>query len=499
MTPDSCRHNDWYAGRVPTDRRPAHTGIILLIACAAQFMVILDVSIVNVALPSIRTALDFSENSLQWVVSAYTVTFAGFLMLGGRAGDLLGRKRMFLIGVGVFSLASLLGALAATSAQLIAARGLQGLGGAIVAPATLSIITTTFAEGPARNRALGIWGAVAAGGGSAGALFGGILTETLSWRWILLVNVPIGLVLVPVAWRYIAESRATLAHRHFDMAGAVSLTAGLVALVLGIVSIGQYGWGSAEVIGGIGAAVVLLVLFVAIERRAAAPLVPLSIFASRTLTGANVVVGLMGATMFAMWFFLSLYLQQVLGLSPLQAGLAFLPMTGTLAGAATLAPRLVARFGGRATLTTGMLLIALGALLLTQISPGGSWAGDVLVPSVIMALGMGLSFVPVTIAAVAGVPPERAGLASGLVNTSRQMGGALGLAVLTSLATSLTGSYVRDHGVSALSGAALVHGYQGGFLLGGVLALAGAAAAALLLPSLRLAPGGAVAAAPADA
>ncbi len=462
-------------------------------------MVILDVSIVNVALPSIRTALDFSETGLQWVVSAYTVTFAGFLMLGGRAGDLLGRKRMFLIGVGVFSLASLLGALAATSAQLIAARGLQGLGGAIVAPATLSIITTTFAEGPARNRALGIWGAVAAGGGSAGALFGGVLTETLSWRWILLVNVPIGLVLVPVAWRYIAESRGSLAHRHFDMAGAVSLTAGLVALVLGIVSIGQYGWGSAAVLGGIGAAIVLLALFVVIERRAPAPLVPLSIFASRTLTGANVVVGLMGAAMFAMWFFLSLYLQQVLGLSPLQAGLAFLPMTGTLAAAATMAPRLVARFGGRATLTAGMLLIALGALLLTQISPGGSWAGDVLVPSVILALGMGLSFVPVTIAAVAGVPPERAGLASGLVNTSRQMGGALGLAVLTSVATSLTNSYVRDHGVSALSGAALVHGYQGGFLLGGLLALAGAAAAALLLPSLRPAPAGAVAPAAADA
>ncbi len=485
---------------MPTARRPVNTTVVLLIACAAQFMVILDVSIVNVALPSIRTALDFSESSLQWVVSAYTVTFAGFLMLGGRAGDLLGRKRMFLIGVGVFSLASLLGALAATSAQLVAARGLQGLGGAIVAPATLSIITTTFAEGPARNRALGIWGAVAAGGGSAGALFGGILTDTLSWRWILLVNVPIGLVLIPVAWRFIAESRGSLGHRHFDVAGAVSLTAGLVALVLGIVSIGQYGWGSAEVIGGIGAAIVLLALFVTIEQRwASAPLVPLSIFSSRTLTGANVVVGLMGATMFAMWFFLSLYLQQVLGLTPLQAGLAFLPMTGTLAIAATLAPRLVARFGGRATLTTGMLLIALGALLLTRISPSGSWAGDVLVPSVITALGMGLSFVPVTIAAVAGVPPERAGLASGLVNTSRQMGGALGLAVAASLATSLTIGYVHRHGVSPLSGAALVHGYQGGFLLGGLLALAGAAAAALLLPSLRPAPAGAVASAPADA
>jgi len=471
---------------VPAAADRTRPGLVLLIACAAQFMVILDVSIVNVALPSIRTALHFSEDGLQWVVSAYTITFAGFLMLGGRAGDLLGRKRMFLVGVGLFSLASLLGALAATSAQLVAARALQGVGGAVVAPATLSIITTTFNEGPERNRALGIWGAVAAGGGSAGALLGGILTETLNWRWILLVNVPIGLVLLPAAARYIAESRGSLEHRHFDVAGAASLTAGLSALVFGIVSIGQYGWGSPEVLGGIGAAVVLLGLFAVIEQRwAAAPLVPLSIFSSRTLTGANVVVGLMGAAMFALWFFLSLYLQQVLGLSPLRAGLAFLPMTGTLAVTATLAPRLMARVGGRATLAAGMLLLALGALLLTRISAGGSWATDVLVPSVVTALGMGLAFVPVTIAAVAGVPPERAGLASGLVNTSRQMGGALGLATLTSVATSLTSAYVRDHGVAPLSGGALVHGYQGAFLLASLLALAGAAAAALLLPSLR--------------
>lgn len=467
-------------------RRPVHTGLVLLIACAAQFMVILDVSIVNVALPSIRTALHFPESDLQWVISAYTVTFAGFLMLGGRAGDLLGRKRMFIIGVSVFSLASLLGALATTSNLLIAARGLQGLGGAIVAPATLSIITTTFAEGPERNRALGIWGAVAAGGGSAGALVGGILTDALSWRWILLVNVPIGVVLVPVAWRYITESKGSLEHRHFDAAGAVTLTAGLIALVLGIVSIDQHGWGSYQVLGGIGAGILLLLLFVLIESRwATVPLVPLSIFSSRTLTGANVVVSLMGASMFALWYFLSLYMQQVLGLSPLEAGLAFLPMTLTLAATATLAPRLIARLGGRTMLASGLGLIAVASLWLTQVSPTGTWAVDVLGPSVLAALGMGLSFVPVTIAAVAGVPPERAGLASGLVNTSRQMGGALGLAVLTSIAASATTSYVGTHGVSPLSGDALTHGYQNAFFVAGGISIVGVVAALTLLPKLR--------------
>jgi EmrB/QacA subfamily drug resistance transporter len=468
--------------------RPVHTGIVLLVACAAQFMVILDVSIVNVALPSIRDALHFSESDLQWVVSAYTVTFAGFLMLGGRAGDLLGRKRMFIAGVAVFSLASLVGALANSEGMLIGARALQGLGGAIVAPATLSIITTTFAEGPERNRALGIWGAVAAGGGSAGALFGGLLTEGLGWRWILLVNVPIGALLIPVAWRYVVESRGHLAHRHFDVAGALTLTVGLSALVLGIVEIEQYGFGSTQVLAALGVAVVLLVSFVFIEQRTAAPLVPLSVFSSRTLTGANVVVLLMGAAMFALWYFLSLYLQQVLGLSPIEAGLAFLPMTGTLAVTATLAPRIVARIGGRSSLTIGMALIAAGSLWLTQVSASGSYAADMLGPSVLTALGMGLSFVPVTIAAMAGVPPERAGLASGLVNTSRQMGGALGLAILVSVAASLTSGYVRDHGVAPLDGAALVHGYHGAFLLSAAIALVGAVAAQTLLPRLRPQP-----------
>jgi len=480
-------------------RRAGHPGLILLLACTAQFMVILDVSIVNVALPSIRSGLDFSEQNLQWVVSAYTVPFAGFLLLGGRSGDLLGRKRMFLAGVALFSFASLLGALANTEGLLIGARALQGLGGAVVAPATLSIITTTFREGPERNRALGLWGSVAAAGGTAGALVGGLLTGLLSWRWIFLVNVPIGLLLLPFSWRFIPESKGTLEHRSFDAAGAFSITLGLSAMVLGIVNIERYGFGSTEVLVPLGIGAFLTLLFVLIESRwAKAPLVPLAIFSSRTLTGANVVVILMGSAMFALWYFLSLYMQQVLGLTPIRAGLAFLPMTLTLAVTATLAPKLVARFGVRSTLATGLALIAAGSALLTQISAQGTWASDVLLASVVAALGFGLSFVPVTIAAVAGVPGRRAGLASGLVNTSRQLGGALGLAGLTTFAASRTSSYVVDHPRSSSLGApALTYGYQGAFALAAALAFAGSIAALILLRGISVpAPAAPAAAAP---
>ncbi len=357
----------------------------------------------------------------------------------------------------------------------------------MVAPATLSIITTTFREGPERNRALGLWGSVAAAGGTAGALVGGLLTGLLSWRWIFLVNVPIGLLLLPFSWRFIPESKGTLEHRSFDAAGAFSITLGLSAIVLGIVNIERYGLGSTEVLIPLGIGAFLTLLFVLIESRwAKAPLVPLEIFASRTLTGANVVVILMGSAMFALWYFLSLYMQQVLGLTPIRAGLAFLPMTLTLAVTATLAPKLVARFGVRGTLATGLALIGAGSALLTQISPHGTWASDVLVASVVAALGFGLSFVPVTIAAVAGVPGRRAGLASGLVNTSRQLGGALGLAGLTTFAASRTSSYVVDHPSSSSLGApALTYGYQGAFALAAALAFAGSIAALVLLRGVR--------------
>lgn len=478
--------------------------LVLVLVCAAQFMVVLDATIVNVALPAIQTDLGFDTANLQWVINGYTLLFGGFLLLGGRAADLFGRKKLFLIGITLFTTSSLLVGLSSSQETLILFRALQGLGAALVSPAALSIITTTFAEGPERNRALGAWGAVAAAGGTAGALVGGVLTEALSWRWILLVNVPIGAVLIPVAWLYVHESRASLGHRHFDVAGAVSLTAGQVALVLGIVNIERYGFGSWQVLLGLGVGAALLALFLVIEHRwARAALVPLSILRSRTLSGANIVIGLMGAAMFAIWYFLSLYMQQVLGLSPLEAGLAFLPMTLTLAVAATRAPKIVARIGGRMSLTIGMSLIAVGALWLTRISPTGSWAADVLGPSFVTAIGMGMSFVPVTIAAVAGVPSDQAGLASGLVNTSRQMGGALGLAVLASLAASLTSDYASTNAVRELDGAALVHGYHGAFLLSALFAFLGAVAARVLLPRLKpdhaAAPQGAPAPAPSDA
>ena len=446
-------------------------------------MVILDVTIVNVALPSIRTALDFSEHSLPWVMSAYTVTFAGFLMLGGRAGDLLGRKRMFLIGVGVFTFASLVGALATSATTLVVARGLQGLGSAILAPATLAIIATTFIEGPERNRALGIWGAIGAVAGSIGALLGGFLTTWLGWRWILLVNIPIGGVLLPMAWRHFSESRGSLDHRHFDLAGAVTLTAGQVALVLGIISIETSGFVSVRVLGSIGAGIVLLLLFLMIEHRwAKAPLVPLSVFRSRTLTGANLVMILMYLSMLSMWYLLSLQMQEVLGMSPLLAGIAFVPMAGTLAVTSTLAPRLVARLGVRTMLTIGLLLIAVGMFWLSGVSATGNWVWEILPPSMVASLGMGLALVPLTIAAVSGVPSNQAGLASGLVNTSRQIGGALGVAALSTLAAALTANRTGAEGLTTPDAAALAHGYSGAFMLSAAFALAGALVALLMIP-----------------
>ncbi len=465
------------------DPSAVHPGLILTIACIAQFMVILDVSVVNVAMPTIRSALHFAETDLQWVVSAYTVTFAGFLMLGGRAGDLLGRKRMFLAGIALFSLASLLGAMADSSGLLVGARALQGVGAAIVAPATLAIITTTFAEGPKRNRALGIWGMMSAIGGSSGVFLGGVLTDGLSWRWILLINVPIGAALVVGAWRVIGRDRGPRHHQTFDFAGALTITLGLIAIVLGIVSIDQHGWTSPQVLGGLGGGLILVALFVLIESRwAREPLVPMSIFSSRTLVGANVVMLLMGSSMFALWFFLSLYLQQVLGLSPLEAGLGFLPMTGALALVSTRTPKVIARLGTRNTLTIGLGLIAISAAMFTQVSADGSYAVDALAPMVFAAVGLGLTFVTATIAAVAGVPAHEAGLASGLVNTSRQMGGAIGLAILTSVAASLTRGYLVDHpGVGALNPEALTYGYRGAFMLAVVFAVFALAANLTLL------------------
>jgi len=470
-----------------TDPKP-HLTATLLLACLAQFMVILDVSVVNVALPSIRTGLHFSEENLQWVVNAYTVTFAGFLLLGGRAADLLGRRRVFVGGLLLFALASLAGGLAQSQGTLIAARAFQGLGGAVIAPASLSILTTTFAEGAARNRAVGIWGAMGGAGGAAGVLLGGILTDLLSWRWILFINVPIGIGAAILTMHYITESRAPARTRNFDLLGAVTATVGLSLLVLGIVRTDTTGWGSGQTLGLIAAGLALVAVFVAIEGRfAKVPLMPLRIYHSRTLSAANIVTFLIGAAVFAMWFFLSLYLQQVLGYSPIRAGLAFLPMTLCIIAGSTFASRAVTRMGAKRLLVVGMLFQTAGLLWFTDITAGGGYLSEVLVPSLLVAIGIGLAFVPATIAAVTGVAPQEAGLASGLVNTSRLVGGALGLAILAALATARTNHEIKSaaHPTTHLVHAALTSGFQLAFIVAAAFAAVGAVVAAFGLPPIR--------------
>jgi EmrB/QacA subfamily drug resistance transporter len=449
-------------------------------------MVILDVSVVNVALPAIHGGLNFSEVNLQWVVNAYTVTFAGFLLLGGRAADLLGRRRVFVGGLMLFGLASFAGGIAQSQGMLIAARAAQGLGGAVIAPASLSILTTTFTKPNERNRAVGIWGAMGGAGGAAGVLLGGVLTDLLGWRWILFINVPIALAVATLTRRYVAEGRSTLTTKSFDIAGALAATVGLTVLVLGIVRTDSVGWGSAEALGLIGVGVALLIAFVVIEGRLAkAPLMPLRIYANRTLSSANVVVLLVGAATFAMWFFLSLYLQQVLGYSPIRAGLAFLPMTLCIVAGSQVASRLVIRAGAKPLLVAGMAMQALGLLLFSDISAGGGYASDVLAPSLLVALGIGFAFVTGTICAVQGVAPSEAGLASGLVNTSRLVGGALGLAVLAALATSRTTHDLHHAAAGSVQAlhVALTDGFRLAFVLAAAIAFAGAVVALFGLPA----------------
>ena len=462
-----------------------HLTATLLLSCLAQFMVVLDVSVVNVALPSIHRALHFTEQDLQWVVNAYTVTFAGFLLLGGRAADLLGRRRVFVSGLVLFGLASLAGGLADTQLELIAARAVQGLGGAVIAPASLSILTTTFTEGAARNRAVGIWGAMGGAGGAAGALLGGILTQYLGWRWILFINVPIGLGAALASGRLLAEGRDPQRAQSFDLAGALTATVGLSVLVLGIVRTDVTGWGSASALGLMAAGVALLAAFVAIEARfARQPLMPLRIYRSRTLTASNIVVLLVGAATFSMWFFLSLYLQQVHGYSAIRTGLAFLPMTAFIIGGSTLASRVVGRVGTKPLLVAGMLAQAIGLALFAGLSPESGYATAILGPSLLIAIGIGLSFVPVTISAVAGVAPHEAGLASGLVNTSRLFGGALGLAVLAALATARTNGLLHGATSAGVLHSALTSGFALAFGIGAVISLAGGVVALVALPRI---------------
>ncbi|MFO7571078.1 MAG: MFS transporter [Gaiellaceae bacterium] len=412
--------------------------IVLALVCMAQFMVILDATIVNVALPSIQTDLKMSDADLQWVVNAYALTFGGFLLLGGRAGDLVGRKRVFLIGVVVFTVASLLNGLAPSSELLILFRALQGLGAALIAPAALSIITTTFTEGAERTKAMGVWAAIAVGGGAVGLVLGGVLTTVFSWPWIFYVNIPIGFAVFLAALRDVPESKDAHEHRTFDIAGAVTVTAGLLALVYGIVKAQEQGWTSLHTGGFFALAFALLIAFVIIERRSPDPLVRLSIFRVKTVRAANVAMFLVAAGLFATFYFNTLYLQRVLGFSALEAGLAFLPFTAGIIIGAGLSQKLVPALGAREVPLIGMTMAVAGMLLFLRLQPGGDYLTD-FVPGVMFAsIGMGLTFVPITLIATSGIPSDDAGLASGLFNTSQQIGGALGLAVLATLAVSAT-------------------------------------------------------------
>jgi EmrB/QacA subfamily drug resistance transporter len=460
-----------------TARRATNRWLILVIACLAQFMVVLDATIVNVALPSIQQGLDFSPSSLPWVVNAYTLIFGGFLLLGGRAGDLLGRKRLFMIGVALFSGASLLNGLAQSSGMLIFGRGLQGLGGALLSPAALSIITTTFTEQSERTKALGVWSAIAAGGGAVGLILGGALTQLASWPWIFIVNVPVGVATLLATLRFVPESRADAQHRTFDVAGAVTVTGGLVVLVYAIVKAQAFGWGSARTLGLIAVAAALLVAFVAIEQRSVAPLIRLSIFRIRTLAAADSVLLLVASGLFGMFFFASLYVQEILGYSPLKAGLAFLPVTGGIVVGAGLAQQLIRRAGIRNVALVGIIMATVGLAFLSRVPVHGTYAADLLPGLLPMSIGMGLTFVPITLLATGGVADNDAGLASGLFNTAQQVGGSLGLAILASLAASRTShllSGVHGAGSAAASVAARVSGYHVAFIAAAVMLAAGA-------------------------
>jgi EmrB/QacA subfamily drug resistance transporter len=457
----------------------------LALLCSAFFMVILDVSIVNVALPSIQKDLHFSQGDLQWILSAYALTFGGFLLLGGRMADLLGRRRVFMTGVALFTAASLLCGLSSSEGMLIGARAVQGLGAAILSPAALSIISTTFQEGSERNKALGIWGAMGGSGAAVGVLMGGVLTKWLGWEWIFFVNVPVGVTVLLLVRSVVRESRATNAVRHFDALGAVLITSALVLLVYALTRANVNGWTSAQTIGVLAASAVLLVAFVVVELHSKAPLVPLGIFARlRTLTGANVVGFLLGGLTFAMFFMLSLYMQQVLGMSALQAGVGYLAVALTAIAASGIAQAVVTKIGVKPAMAFGLVLMTLGNLWFTQVSADGSYAVDLLPGFLAIGVGLGFSFVPMSIAALAGVAPHEAGLASGLINTSQQIGGALGVAVLSTVSTSRA-EHLVAHGESQAE--ALTSGFALSFWVAVGFGLAALAATLLLIRREELA------------
>jgi EmrB/QacA subfamily drug resistance transporter len=456
----------------------------LALIVTAQFMVILDVAIVNVALPSIKTDLHFSQENLQWVISAYAILFGGTLLLGGRLADLLGRRRLFIGGLALFAGSSLLCGLAWSEASLIAFRAVQGLGGALLAPAALSLLMTTFAEGRERNLALGVYGAASGSGAAAGVLLGGLLTSYLNWSWIFFINVPVGAAAIALTPFLLKESRAELAHRHFDVAGAVSITGGLMLLVYALTRATSDGWGTPSTIGLIAASVVLVLAFVAIELRSKAPLLPMRLFRLRTLTAANVTMVVVGSVTFSEFFLLTLYLQDVLHYSAIQSGVAFAAFALTVVVVSNIAQVVVGRAGVRATLTAGLILSALSIAWLTRVPVDGHYFWDLFPAFVVGGAGLGLSFVPITIAGLMGVQRSDAGVASGLINTSRQVGGAIGIAAVSAIAASSSSRYVDAHpGLSATTGAALDHGLQTAlYVLVGLLVLGAIVSAALIRP-----------------
>jgi EmrB/QacA subfamily drug resistance transporter len=468
----------------PVGRPDSRRWIALAVIVAAQFMVVLDVAIVNVALPSIKTDLDFSQQSLQWVITAYSILFGGVLLLGGRLADLLGRRRLFIAGLAIFTVSSLLDGLAWSEGSLIGFRALQGLGAALLSPAALSILTTMFREGRERNLALGIWGAASGSGGAAGVLLGGALTSALGWSWIFFINVPVGVLVIAVSPWLLRESRAELEHRYFDFAGAVSITGGLMLLVYAMTRATQQGWATTETIALLAGSAALVVAFFVIELRSKAPLLPLRIFRLRTLTASNATGLLMGAAIFSQFFLLTLYMQQVLGYSAIETGVAYIALTLTIISFSAVSQALVTRMGVRPVLSAGLALSTVALVLFARLPVDGHYFADLFPAFLISGIGLALAFVPMSIGALTGVQQEDAGVASGLINTTQQIGGAIGVAAATTIATTFTSHYVSGHpGASALGGSALTHGFQIAFYALAAIAAVGALLAAVLVES----------------
>ena len=432
-----------------TDPSPRHLGLALAVIGTAQLMVVLDASIVNVALPSIQRALHFQGANLEWVINAYTLAFGGLLLLGGRTGDLFGRRRMFGIGIGLFTVASLLGGLATTEAWLIAARAAQGVGGAIAAPTALSLVAANFREGRERNRAMGVYSAMSGAGGAIGVLLGGVLTSTLSWRWVLFVNVPIGLAVIALAPRVLVETDR--GEGRLDLRGALTATAGMSLLVYGLVHAATHQWGNTGTIVPIALAAVLLPLFVYLETKAPEPLMPLHLFSSRSRSGAYAVMLAIGTSIFSMFYFLTLFMQDVLGFSALRTGLAYLPFALAIILVATTVARLVTRVGPLPPIMTGTLLGAGGLFWMSHLSPSSTYGGSIIGPMLLVASGMASCFVPLTITTVSGVAPHESGIASALLNSGQQVGGSLGLAVLGTVAATVTRNHLSSSGLPGLS------------------------------------------------